>query len=102
MVGLKPLQLIRERDTGAAPRPDAMTAPDLRWQRDAACVDAEPELFYADQSTDPSTVSAARRICRGCSVRRACVDYAIENNEQSGMWGGLTANERRSVASRGR
>ncbi|WP_407672362.1 WhiB family transcriptional regulator [Parafrankia discariae] len=31
----------------------------------------------------------AKRICSGCEVRAECLEYALENDERFGIWGGL-------------
>ena len=42
----------------------------------------------------------ARRVCAGCPVRQACLDYAITNRIAYGVWGELTERERRALRSR--
>jgi WhiB family redox-sensing transcriptional regulator len=39
----------------------------------------------------------AKAICADCSVRRACLEYALEIREPHGIWGGLNENERREL-----
>lgn len=39
-------------------------------------------------------VSQARAICEECPVRMECLEYAVDNNERFGIWGGLTQRER--------
>lgn len=38
----------------------------------------------------------AKRICRRCPVQLACLQAAVEAEEPFGIWGGLTAQERRN------
>lgn len=64
------------------------------WRRAAACRGIDPAVFYADDD-DPESLAAARKICAGCPVREACVEHAIAVREPDGVWGGLTARERR-------
>ena len=33
--------------------------------------------------------------CRQCDVREECLQYAIDSNQEYGIWGGLTEEERR-------
>ena len=69
----------------------------------ALCADnrVNPELFYADdcQQPDKAVVEQARAICIQCPVRVPCLQWALQN-EDFGMWGGLTANERRDFKRR--
>jgi WhiB family redox-sensing transcriptional regulator len=42
-------------------------------------------------------VSAAKLICAECPVVNECLDYAIRTNQDSGIWGGTTEDERKSI-----
>jgi WhiB family redox-sensing transcriptional regulator len=64
----------------------------LSWHDKAACAEIDPEIFFPDQS---GSTGAAKRICRGCDVRAECLEYALANGELWGVWGGLSARERR-------
>lgn len=37
----------------------------------------------------------AKRVCALCPVRQQCLDLALANNEQHGIWGGMSVHERR-------
>jgi WhiB family redox-sensing transcriptional regulator len=63
------------------------------WRAQAACI-GHGDLFFEDRMR--TVVSKAKRICDKCAVKQECLDYALRNNEE-GVWGGLTANERRKV-----
>ena len=39
----------------------------------------------------------AKAICRACSVQSECLEFAIENSEKFGIWGGLSERERRRI-----
>jgi len=39
----------------------------------------------------------AKAICQQCSVRKPCLEYALDIREQHGIWGGLTESERRAM-----
>jgi WhiB family redox-sensing transcriptional regulator len=39
----------------------------------------------------------ARSICKVCPVRLACLDHAIKNRLNEGMWGGKTPEERVTI-----
>lgn len=66
---------------------------------------------WFDPATDPSphTKTAhrgaawARKLCAGCptEVKNACLAYALENDEEWGVWGGLTAGERKKLRKNG-
>jgi hypothetical protein len=42
-------------------------------------------------------VQAAKLFCATCPVRQDCLDYAMDNVEEFGIWGGLTERERRNL-----
>jgi WhiB family redox-sensing transcriptional regulator len=42
----------------------------------------------------------AKSICRSCSVRIACLDYAVRIREPHGIWGGMNELERRDIIER--
>jgi WhiB family redox-sensing transcriptional regulator len=58
----------------------------------AACADANPELFFAP-SSHVAAVNAAKAICNTCPVAHECLAWAMKENEY-GIWGGLTEEER--------
>lgn len=44
--------------------------------------------------------TAEKRVCRRCPVREACLAYALDAGEPSGIWGGLAVEERRALVAR--
>ena len=69
------------------------------WTADAACSGAEPSVFFVDHGRSGEE---AKAICHGCPVRSECLDYALENRERFGIWGGMTEKQRRAEARRRR
>lgn len=68
------------------------------WRRLAACQSAEPDLFFPVSGGGwARQVERAKALCRACPVRRQCLQYAINEDEAYGVWGGLTEDERRRV-----
>jgi WhiB family transcriptional regulator, redox-sensing transcriptional regulator len=76
------------------PEPDEEDGPDLSWQEQALCAQTDPEAFFPDKG---GSTRQAKRICMSCTVRVQCLDYALENDERHGIWGGLSERERRHV-----
>jgi len=74
----------------SAVRPVGDLRPD--WRHDAACRDADPELFFPDG--DRAQVKTAKLICRGCPVSATCLSWALASGQEAGIWGGLTEDER--------
>ena len=72
------------------------------WRVNAACRDTDPELFFPIGTTGPAIdqIESAKEVCVGCMARGDCLDFAIATNQDSGVWGGTTEDERRSIRRR--
>lgn len=68
--------------------------PDLAWQKDALCSQTDPEAFFP---TKGGSTKDAKKICASCDVRVRCLEYALANKEDLGVWGGLSEAERKKV-----
>jgi hypothetical protein len=60
------------------------------WRVLAACIDQPTRWWFSDLARDQTR---ARSYCAACLVRTECRDSAIANDEY-GIWGGLTKDER--------
>ncbi|MFI6334170.1 WhiB family transcriptional regulator [Streptomyces sp. NPDC050535] len=69
-------------------------SPDIDWQDQALCAQTGAEFFFPEPG---SSVREAKRICGMCAMRPACLDYALDNDERFGVWGGLSEKERLSL-----
>jgi WhiB family redox-sensing transcriptional regulator len=67
---------------------------DEQWQERALCAQTDPEAFFPEKG---GSTREAKRICLGCEVKDACLDYALANDERFGIWGGLSERERRRL-----
>jgi WhiB family redox-sensing transcriptional regulator len=72
---------------------DNHEAPDA-WKDDAVCAQVDPEIFYPEKG---GSTREAKRVCSGCEVRDKCLQYALDNDERFGIWGGLADRERRRL-----
>ena len=63
----------------------------VNWRQDAACRDADPELFFPVGTTGPALhqIRDARRICCGCPAQAPCLAWALDHGVTDGVWGGL-------------
>ncbi|MER6913630.1 WhiB family transcriptional regulator [Streptomyces sp. NPDC000594] len=76
------------------------------WHTEAVCRRDEAGLFFAP-SKEPTAArlsreEAAKRVCARCPVLVQCREHALLQPEPYGVWGGLTAAERRVVLARRR
>jgi WhiB family redox-sensing transcriptional regulator len=63
------------------------------------CKELAWEIFFP---RDGMGVSAARKICAGCPVAKDCLEYALENHINHGVWGGCSERERGRILRRRR
>jgi WhiB family transcriptional regulator, redox-sensing transcriptional regulator len=70
---------------------------DLAWRSDATCRDLNPDLFFPVGVTGYAVeqIEAAKSFCRGCPAKEDCLEFAITTNQEYGVWGGTTEEERR-------
>lgn len=59
---------------------------------EANCASTDPDLFFP-KNGDSKASKKALKICALCTISTACLQYAIENDEEDGIWGGATPNE---------
>jgi WhiB family redox-sensing transcriptional regulator len=69
------------------------------WRAQGACRDEETDDFYP--ANERELTDTARRCCPGCPVRETCRERGLRH-EDFGIWGGLTAADRRRIRRRGR
>lgn len=83
----------RVRPAGDAVTTASVTIPILT--ADALCAQFGPEMFFPKVGHN---AAAAKRICQVCPVRSECLQWALDNNEQAGIWGGTSPAEREQLA----
>jgi WhiB family redox-sensing transcriptional regulator len=79
----------------APPDADSLTA----WMADGNCRLHPPATFFP---SDGVGVDRARKICKGCPVGERCLDYALDQRIEHGVWGGCSERERRRILKRRR
>jgi WhiB family redox-sensing transcriptional regulator len=74
------------------------------WRDRAACRDADPELFFpiTDMGPGARQTTEAKAVCGRCPVSAQCLDYALDNALDHGVFGGTTERERRALVHRER
>ncbi|CCM62526.1 Transcription factor WhiB (modular protein) [Candidatus Microthrix parvicella RN1] len=81
---------------GPAPMDDdAIDEPEeAGWQLEANCLGVDPDLFFPERG---ASTKEAKAVCKGCVVREDCLEFALQNGEKFGIWGGLSERERRRI-----
>jgi WhiB family redox-sensing transcriptional regulator len=74
----------------------------MDWRHRALCRDEDPELFFPIGTTGPALVQIeqAKAVCHRCPVTQSCLDWALAAGQDSGVWGGLSEDERRALKRR--
>lgn len=69
------------------------------WRDQAACRNADAELFFPAGHTDAAIdrIRAAKAVCRTCPVQKPCLQFALDTNQEAGVWGGKDEDERRRL-----
>lgn len=66
------------------------------WMGDAVCAQTDPEVFFPEKA-ERVKASDAKAVCSRCPVKNACLEWAINNGERHGVWGGTTERQRRKL-----
>lgn len=74
----------------------------MDWRHNAVCREEDPELFFPIGNTGPALlqIEEAKAVCRRCPVIEQCLQWALESGQDSGVWGGLSEDERRAMKRR--
>jgi hypothetical protein len=65
-----------------------------------------PDAFFHDEATSSAgprwNYQIAKALCAECPIRLQCLDYAMAADEEHGVWGGLSPNERKKLKKKNR
>lgn len=67
------------------------------WMIEASCVDFLRIIDF--HSSNYQEQKQAKDICNTCPVKQKCLQYALDNKERDGIWGGANSQELRQVQS---
>lgn len=66
------------------------------WALDALCAQTDPDLFFPSKGQNPKQ---AKKLCTRCPAIQECLEFAVKNDIQHGVWGGLSVAERSNLGS---
>ncbi|MFF0629812.1 WhiB family transcriptional regulator [Streptomyces sp. NPDC004296] len=74
----------------------------MDWRHRAVCREEDPDLFFPVGNTGPALlqIMEAKAVCGRCPVMETCLQWALESGQDSGVWGGLSEDERRVLKRR--
>jgi WhiB family redox-sensing transcriptional regulator len=69
------------------------------WRDKASCRSVDPDLFFPVGTTGLALdqIESAKAVCRSCEAMTACLEFALVTNQESGVWGGTSEEERRAL-----
>ncbi len=69
------------------------------WRDRASCRDTDPDLFFPIGTTGPALeqIAAAKAVCGCCQAQSQCLEFALATNQEAGVWGGTSEEERRKL-----
>lgn len=69
------------------------------WREVSACRDTDPALFFPVGTTGPALdqIASAKAVCDTCDAKGPCLEFALTTNQDSGVWGGTSEEERRKL-----
>lgn len=69
------------------------------WRKRSLCRDSNSELFFPIGATGIALdqIDAAKDVCGVCPVHGECLEFALATNQEAGVWGGTTEDERRKL-----
>jgi WhiB family redox-sensing transcriptional regulator len=73
---------------------DLEVAAEGTWWDRARCTETDPEAFFPEFG---ESTKGAEKVCAGCEVRAECLEFALDNDELYGVWGGVPEFERREL-----
>ena len=65
-----------------------------KWMNDGKCADLPPATFFP---SDGVGVEAAKKICATCAVKETCLEFALDQRIDHGVWGGTSERQRRRI-----
>jgi WhiB family redox-sensing transcriptional regulator len=69
------------------------------WREKASCRSVDPDLFFPVGTTGLALdqIEQAKAVCRACPAQSPCLEFALSTNQESGVWGGTSEEERRKL-----
>ncbi len=73
---------------------DVCRVMESNWMAFGECNEHPPSLFFP---SDGVGVEVAKKICADCPSKEPCLEYALENRIDHGVWGGTSERQRRRI-----
>lgn len=73
---------------------DVLDGMESNWMAAGNCAEKPPSLFFP---SDGVGVEIAKKICATCPAKEPCLEYALSNRIDHGVWGGTSERQRRRI-----
>jgi WhiB family redox-sensing transcriptional regulator len=70
-----------------------MKMDNVEWHQQALCAEIGGDWWFPEDNSRPEP--EVLKVCGRCPVQAECLEFALENNEKYGVWGGLSPNKRK-------
>ena len=64
---------------------------DADWRDPALCAEVDPAIFFPGKG---GSDKQAKAVCAACPSKGPCLEFALDHDEEFGIFGGLTRAER--------
>ncbi len=96
---LRASELADEELSAPPPPVKAFTAP--AWHETASCRTVPEEQFFSeDRRVRVTLANQAKRMCKECPVAPRCLQHALEQREEFGIWAGTSGLQRKAMHQR--
>lgn len=65
----------------------------FEWMQFGVCNDYDPDLWFPEDESTQSGYAILK--CETCTVKLECLEFALNNDEEFGIWGSLHSRDRR-------
>ena len=76
----------------------SLVGPRPQWHDEAACIGL-PQGWFFPSVGDLDAIASARAVCARCPVRQPCLRWAVDHGVKTGIWGGTSERQRRTIRS---
>jgi WhiB family transcriptional regulator, redox-sensing transcriptional regulator len=70
---------------------------DGAWKDDGKCKGLPPNMMHSVRNESREGLATSKAICIGCPVTKVCLEFALANNIEEGIYGGTNESERREI-----
>lgn len=70
---------------------------DETWRQSANCATTDPDMFFPEKG---GSVREPLAVCNACNVKAQCLQWALDNDERTGILGGTVPSQRRAMKRR--